>query len=289
MEIDPLAPTRKETITIVMCPKIVTIGPFTIYGFGLMMGIAFITASILLTRELKRKKLDPDLGNTITLIALVAGIAGSKILFLFENWQDFLRAPFELTFSASGLTWYGGFILALVCIYFYVKKKKISFAKITDATSPALMLGYGIARIGCHLSGDGDYGIPTSLPWGTNYENGTFPPSIAFRDFPQIARQFPGGIVPDNTPLHPTPVYEFILCTLFFIILWQIGKRKVPDGLVFMWYLILAGIERFAVEFIRINPPFLLGLSEAQVIALVLIALGIYGIQRIYSRSTTSV
>jgi phosphatidylglycerol:prolipoprotein diacylglycerol transferase len=288
VEIDPLAPTGKETI-ILMCPKIVTIGPFTIYGFGLMMGISFIVASILLSRELKRKKLDPDIGNTMTLIALIAGIAGAKILFLIENWQDFLRSPVGLTFSASGLTWYGGFLLAFGCIYYYIRKKKYPFAKISDAGAPALILAYGIARIGCHLSGDGDYGIPTSLPWGTNYEHGTYPPSIAFRDFPEIARQFPGGIVPDNTPLHPAPMYEFILCTLFFIILWRIGKRKVPDGSVFMWYLILAGIERFSVEFIRINPPFLLGLSEAQFIALILIALGIYGIQRIYSRTRISI
>lgn len=266
-----------------MYPKIVTIGPFTIYGFGLMMGIAFIVASILLTRELRRKKLDPDLGNSITLIALIAGISGSKILFLLENWQDFLRAPIGLAFSASGLTWYGGFLLAVGCIYLFIKKKKIPFAKICDATSPGLIFAYGIARIGCHLSGDGDYGIPTSLPWGTNYEHGTYPPSIAFRDFPEIARKFPNGIVPDNTPLHPTPVYEFMLCTLIFLFLWQIRKRKSPDGTIFMWYLILAGVERFLIEFIRINPPFLFGLSEAQVIALILIAVGIYGMKRITS------
>ncbi len=268
-----------------MYPRIVTIGPFTIYGFGLMMGIAFIVASIILTKELKRKKLDPDLGNSITLIALVAGIAGSKILFLFENWQDFLRAPVEFTFSASGLTWYGGFLLATGCIYLYIRKKKIPFSKICDATAPALILGYGIARIGCHLAGDGDYGIPTSLPWGTNYEHGTYPPSIAFRDVPEIARNFPNGIVPDNTPLHPTPVYEFILCALIFAVLWRIRKQKTPDGTLFMWYLILSGVERFTIEFIRINPPFLFGLSEAQVVALVLIAIGLYGMKRIISRT----
>jgi phosphatidylglycerol:prolipoprotein diacylglycerol transferase len=270
-----------------MCPKIVTIGPLTIYGFGLMMGIAFIVGSILLTQEIKRKKLDPDLGNSITLIALIAGIVGSKILFLIENWQDFLRAPLGLTFSPSGLTFYGGFLLAVGCIYLYVKRKKIPFSKICDAAGPALILAYGIARIGCHLSGDGDYGIPTSLPWGTNYEHGTYPPSAAFRDIPEIARRFPG--VADNTPLHPTPVYEFILCTIIFMVLWRIRKRKSPDWTLFMWYLILSGIERFSIEFIRINPPFLFGLSEAQVIALVLITIGLYGMRRISTRSHTAI
>ncbi len=264
-----------------MYPRIITIGPVTVYGFGLMMGLAFIIASYVLTLEVKRKKLNPDLGNTVTLIALVAGIAGSKILFLIEDWSDFVRIPFKLAFSPEGLTWYGGFILATVCIWLYSRRKKVPFPKLADAVAPALILGYGIARIGCHLSGDGDYGIPTSLPWGTDYSNGTYPPSIAFRDFPEIASKYPGGVVPDTTPLHPTPVYEFILCTLIFIVLWNMRKRNRPDWTIFMWYLVLGGLERFLIEFIRINPRLMFGLSEAQLISLVLIAVGAAGLLRL--------
>jgi phosphatidylglycerol:prolipoprotein diacylglycerol transferase len=151
---------------------------------------------------------------------------------------------------------------------------------IADAASPGLMIGYGVARIGCHLAGDGDYGFPTTLPWGTDYSHGTFPPSAAFRGFPEITRQFPSGIVPDTTPCHPTPVYEFLLCALLFAILWRFRKTARPNGMFFMLYLILAGIERFLVEFTRLNPRVAFGLTEAQLIALGLAAAGALGWSR---------
>lgn len=260
-----------------MYPRLLDIGPFTIYSYGLMLAIGFIVASSLLTRELRRKRLDPNLGNNITLIALVAGVAGSKMLYLIEHWSEFIADPLGMAFSPSGLTFYGGFLLATLVIYLYVRRKNVSFFAIADATAPALLLGYGIARIGCHLAGDGDYGFPTSLPWGTDYSNGTYPPSAAFRNFPEITSQFPNGIVPDNTPCHPTPVYEFLLCALFFWILWRMRKTTTPEGKLFTAYLVLAGLERFAIEFIRLNPRVAFGLSEAQLIAIGLMVVGALG------------
>ncbi len=260
-----------------MYPRILQIGPFTVYGYGLMLAIGFIVASYILTLEFKRRKLDPNAANTVTLIALVAGVVGSKILYLFEHLSSFLTDPIGMAFNPGGLTFYGGFILAAVSIYLYGKKKGIRFLVIADAVSPALMLGYGIARIGCHLAGDGDYGFPTNLPWGTDYSKGTYPPSLAFRDFPEITRNYPHGIVPDTTLCHPTPVYELIICAIFFWILWRLRDRLRPDGKMFMLYLMLAGLERFAVEFIRLNPRILFGLSEAQLIAIVLMVAGAAG------------
>ncbi|MBI3787624.1 MAG: prolipoprotein diacylglyceryl transferase [Ignavibacteriales bacterium] len=260
-----------------MCPRLLEIGPFTIYSYGLMLAIGFIAASYLLTLELKRRDLDPNLGNNVTLLALVGGIAGSKILFLLEHFNLFMADPFGMAFSPSGLTFYGGFILATILIYFYVKKKGVKFFTIADSVSPGLLLGYGIARIGCHLSGDGDYGFPTTLPWGTNYSKGTYPPSAAFKNFPEVTGQFPNGIVPDNTLCHPTPVYEFLLCAVLFALMWKWRKSLRPDGKMFMLYLIFAGAERFVIEFFRLNPRMAFGLSEAQLIAVVLIAVGLYG------------
>jgi phosphatidylglycerol:prolipoprotein diacylglycerol transferase len=262
-----------------MYPELFRIGPFTVYSFGLMMGIAFIVANYFLAKELKRKGINPAYASSITLIAVVAGISGSKILYLLENFDDFIQDPIARAFSPAGLTWYGGFILATAMIYLYVRSKKVSFWKIADAAAPSLILGYGIARIGCHLSGDGDYGIPTSLPWGVDYSRGTYPPSEAFRDFPEIASHYPNGIVPDHTPLHPTPVYEFLLATAIFFLLWKLRKRNYADGRLFMIYLIAAGLERFFIEFIRINPRVLFGLSEAQIIAIVLTVAGFYGLR----------
>jgi phosphatidylglycerol---prolipoprotein diacylglyceryl transferase len=262
-----------------MCPRLFHIGPFTVYSYGLMLGIAFIVASYFLTNELKRRKMDPNLSTEMTLVAIIFGIIGSKIFSILENWQAFLADPAGEIFSPGGLTFYGGFMMAALAIFVVIKKKKIPFLVIADAIAPSLALAYGIGRIGCHLAGDGDYGIPTSLPWGTNYENGTVPPSYAFRDT-EIAKHFPNGIVPDNTPLHPTPIYEFIIGVIIFLVLYQMNKKKTgwQDGKVFVYYLIMAGSARFLIEFIRINPNFLLGLSEAQVIAVVLIIAGLSGL-----------
>jgi phosphatidylglycerol---prolipoprotein diacylglyceryl transferase len=259
-----------------MYPELFKIGPFTVYSYGLMLGIAFIVASYVLTKEFERKKFPSNLATEITLMAIIFGIIGSKLLHLIENWREFLNDPVGMAFSPGGLTFYGGLILATIVIWLYAKRKKVQFLSIADAASPSLALAYGIGRIGCHLAGDGDYGIPTTLPWGTNYENGTVPPSVMFRGS-EYAAEYPNGILPDNTPLHPTPIYEFLTMVVIFFILWKLRKKNWAPGRIFMLYFILAGAERLLVEFIRLNPRLLFGLSEAQIISVVLILIGIAG------------
>jgi phosphatidylglycerol---prolipoprotein diacylglyceryl transferase len=271
-----------------MCPRLFHIGPFTVYGYGLMLALGFIAGSYLLVSEFKRRNLDPNIANNITLIALIAGVAGSKILYLMENWSSFVIDPAGMTFNPGGLTFYGGFLLAAFSIYVYGRYKGIHFFTIGDAIAPGMMLGYGIARLGCHLAGDGDYGFPTTLPWGTNYSQGTYPPSIAFKDFPEITSQFPGGIVPNSVLCHPTPVYEFIICALMCWFLWKLRKEIIPVGKLFMLYLILAGIERFAIEFLRPNPRLMIGLSEAQIIAMSLTVIGLFGWWKLTDTSSTT-
>lgn len=264
-----------------MHPIIVKIGPFTVYSYGLMVGIAFIVANYLLTKEFERRKLAKNLSTEITLLAIIFGIVGAKLFNLFENWSEFLSDPL-MAFSPGGLTFYGGLILSIIAIWIYVRKKNIPFLVVADAVSPALILAYGIGRIGCHLSGDGDYGIPTKLPWGTDYSHGTVPPRVMFREFnfhkyfPDLSKQFPNG-VPNNTPLHPAPIYEFIMAVIIFAILWKLRTKEWAAGKLFMLYLILAGIERLLIEFIRLNPRILLGLTEAQLISIVMIVAGSIG------------
>jgi len=258
-------------------PILFKIGPLNVYSFGLMMGIGFLVANYVLVKEFTRKGLPSNFANELTIIAVIFGIAGSKMLSLIEDWGSFMNDPIGMAFSPGGLTWYGGFILATLIIAWDIKRKKQRFLKVADAFAPALILGYGVARIGCHLSGDGDYGIPTNLPWGVNYSKGIVPPSIALKDFPQITSQFPGGIVPDGTLLHPTPIYEFLACTIIFLFLWKIRKKLKPDGKIFMIYLVLAGMERLLVEFIRLNPRLLFGLSEAQLVSIPMILIGVAG------------
>lgn len=268
-----------------MIPKLFQIGPIPVYSYGLMLGISFIVASFLISSEFKRKKMDENVAVNITFLALIGGIVGAKLLYVIEEWSYITSLSFNKLFStdglfsAQGLTFYGGFILATIMIFIYVRAKKIPFLRVCDTAAPSLAIGYGIARIGCHLAGDGDYGLPVSefaswVPWGTNYSNGTVPPSSAFRGT-EIAHKF-GGIVPDNTLCHPTPVYEFILAVIIFSVLWYYRKKFRIDGKLFFLYLILSGISRLLVEFIRLNPRFIFGLSEAQLISIVLAAVGFY-------------
>ncbi len=257
-----------------MIPVLFEIGAIKIYSYGLMLGIGFLLGSYILSRELKRRNLDPNMANAITMISVIFGISGAKVLYLLEHWSQFMRDPFGMAFSAGGLVWYGGFIIGMTAIVVYVRSRKAPIMKVWDCLAVALILAYGVARLGCHFSGDGDYGFPTDLPWGTNYEKGTYPPSRAFAIFPEITSQYSDGVVPDNTPCHPTPVYEMLLGVTGFIVLRKLRNKPWPDGKLFSVYLMLSSVFRFSVEFLRLNPRFLLGLSEAQLIAIGLFLLG---------------
>ncbi len=266
-------------------PVLFKIGPVKVYSYGLTMGIAFLVANYVLVKEFKRKGFGADFANQVTILAVVLGLAGSRILSLIENWGDFLKDPIGMAFAAGGLTWYGGFILAAVVIGWVIKRKGFRFLNVADAVAPALMLGYGIGRIACHVSGDGDYGIPTKLPWGVDYAHGVAPPSIAFRYMPKIEARFPGGVVPNNILCQPTPLYEFLACLGLFFILWKLRKKIEPAGALFMLYLVFAGAERFLVEFIRLNPRLLFGLSEAQLWSIPMMIGGLIGFLYLRSKS----
>lgn len=262
-----------------MIPILFEIGPIKIYSFGLMMGIAFILANLLLVKEFRRKGMPPEKAGTITLLALVAGVAGSKLFSVFENWDQFIKDPTGELFSAAGLTFYGGLILATLAILLYVRKQKLGFLRVADATSPSLILAYGIGRIGCQLAGDGDYGIPSDVPWAMTYPKGTVPTN-GYNSAGELThlgelyhRIFPDRPVPEQIPVHPTPVYETLAALAIFAFLWAIRKRPMAAGMMFAIYLVLAGLERLLVEFLRLNPEYG-SFSQAQWISLGMIVLG---------------
>ncbi len=262
-----------------MYPEIFKIGPFTVYSYGLMLGVSFIVASFILSAEFKRVKLKDTFASEITLISIILGVTGSKLFHMIENWSAFLENP-GMIISPGGLTYYGGFILVALGLAFYTKRKKLKFLMIMDLAAPSLAIAYGIGRIGCHLAGDGDYGIPTTLPWGMSYANGIVKPVEMFAGS-KYAAQYSNGIFPNTTPLHPTPLYEFFIAVIIFFILWQVRKKFITHGKLFMLYLILSGIARLLVEFLRLNPEFLFGLTQAQIISLVLIIVGAIGLYRL--------
>jgi len=250
-----------------MFPKLFEIGPVPVYSYGLMLGLTFLVGSALFTRELKRNHMDENIGVMITFLCLIGGILGSKVFYVLEEWNFGSGNPLatyltkDVLLSPSGLTFYGGLILAIILVIIYCKVKKLSILKIFDMMSPSAAIGYGIARVGCHLSGDGDYGIPVNgTVWeflGYSYSRGTVPTG-------------------EGVLVHPTPIYEFVAAVLIFTFLWTNRDRYKTPGIIFAYYLILSGIERILVEMIRLNPHVAFGMTQAQIISAVMILGGIY-------------
>jgi len=249
-------------------------GGIPIHSFGLMLALSFLVTSFFLKKLFKRANYPVDLADQVILVAAIAGLAGSKLYYLlFEAFDRFMKHPIDMLFSGAGLTWYGGFVLAMISIIWLIRKNKLPILKSIDMISVPLPLGYGIGRIGCHLAGDGDYGKPWDGIFGTDYSKGIVPPSQAFYGT-EIANDYPNGIVPDHTLCHPTPMYETVFSTIIFAILWYTTKKKLPAGFQISLYFMLGGLQRFLIEFLRINPKVAFDLSGAQLISLVLIAVG---------------
>ena len=231
--------------------------PFRLGTYGLMVWCGLVCGYLALQADMRRRRLPGDPLNMILLIG-IAGLAGSKLYHLLEQPREFLQHPFSLFFSSSGFAWFGALLGGLLVIVLYARHYHIHILTLLDACSPGAAIGYGVGRIGCLLSGDGDYGIPTSLPW---------------------CMRFPKGLVPTNDCVHPTPIYEFLGAIVIFLILWRESKRSAdglrPRGWILAEYFILTGIARFLVEFIRINPRVWFGLSNAQIASLASIAAGI--------------
>ena len=239
-----------------MYPDLIKFGDFVISSFGVMVAIGFLTAYWLSGKEFRRKGLSEELLGNLFIAAMIGGIGGAKLLFLLENipLKELISNPVQHIFSRGGLTFYGGLFGALILTWLVARRYKVSFWKIGDAVAPSMALGYAIGRIGCFLVGD-DYGIKTDLPFG-----------IAF----------PKGLPPTLDKVHPTQIYEVVIMTLVFIFLWKIRKNDYKLGYLFSIYLVLAGLERFFIEFLRNTTPSpISGISIAQIMAVILILIGL--------------
>jgi len=249
-----------------------------IYSFGVMVALAYLTASYLLTYGM-RKRAIPNaeaISSNITFLALIGGIGGAKLFHILENFEEFMIDPKGTLLSGAGLTFLGGFILATTLIYIYIRVRKVSFLSIADAATLSLAAGYGIGRIGCQLSGDGDYGVPTALPWAMSYSKGIVS-TLSVKN-PDLVEQFrtifPNKPIPEDILVHPAPIYETLSMLIVFIILWKLQSKQKQAGWLFGVYLVFAGIERLSIEFIRLNDLYY-GLSQAQWISIGLIICGL--------------
>lgn len=240
-----------------MYPVLFRIGPLTIYGFGLMMAIAFLAGAYLTGKELDRKGYNGELASTLIFWAAVGGLIGARVFSILGDLDGFLANPLQSVFSGSGFVFYGGLIGGLLAVTWSMRRMHLPWALTADCIAPGLALGHGIGRIGCLLAGDGDWGRETTLPWGMAYPNAI------------VGWHYPLGV-----RVHPTPLYEFFAYTVIFAVLWSMRKRPQPDGTLFWWYLVLAPAARFCIEFLRINPRILFGLTEAQLTSLALMTIG---------------
>jgi len=206
--------------------------------------------------------------------AAIVGIASSRILDIFNNFSSYMADPKSMIFSGSGFVWYGGMIGGIIAVYVVSRRYGIPFLQTADMTAPALAIGQAIGRIGCLLSGDGDWGLPSTLPWAM-----AFPKAIVGWNSQTVLKLDLGGnLVSGFFPgvrVHPTPIYEAILYTGVFLILWSLRKKGLADGRLLYLYFILAGAARFMVEFLRVNPRVFGGLSEAQLIAIGMMIVGV--------------
>jgi phosphatidylglycerol:prolipoprotein diacylglycerol transferase len=251
--------------------------------FGSFVAIAIITATFVGKKEVLRFDslgILPKVGTSadqivvdLVFFSVIFGIVGARIFHLLEYPQEFLNDPIGMIFSRSGLSIYGGLIFGVGVGAFLLKKRAIPIIPMLDALAPSMILGYGIGRIGCQISGDGDWGIasnmalkPNWLPewfWSQTYENNIL------------------GVIIPSPGVYPTPIYESIIALCIFLFLWAIRKTEYKRGYIFSVYLLLSGFSRLLVEKIRINSEYhFLGgnFTQAEFISTVLILVGLFGI-----------
>lgn len=221
--------------------------------FGLMLWLAAVAAAFVMDRSFRRARVSADAVGMVA-VTVVAGIVGAKLWHVIDTPMEFHEQGWRVLWDSAGFAWFGGLVFGISALVFQGWRAKIGGLRTLDLASPAAAIGYAIGRIGCFLSGDGCYGIETKLPWGMS---------------------FPNGIEPTLARVHPTPLYELAAGLLIGWWLWWRGSKHRGSGAIVGEYLMLSGIARFLVEFIRRNPKVLWGLSNAQLASAGTVMVGI--------------
>jgi phosphatidylglycerol---prolipoprotein diacylglyceryl transferase len=254
-----------------MYPHLVRIGDFTVTSFGVMMFLAFVVGAWVLARQFRARGIDPEHAWDMLLWIALGGVIGAKLYYIGLHPDDFVASPFRELVARGGLVWYGGFIGGVAALLWQARKRGLPLAGTFDSAAPALALAYAIGRIGCFLVGD-DYGRPTSSWVGVAFPDG-YPPSTAgyFRSIgTHIPAEIPNAAV---LAVHPTQLYEVGLALVMFAILVRLSGRVRP-GRLFATYLVLYGVERFMIEFLRAKTDHVVaGLTTSQLASLALLGI----------------
>lgn len=222
------------------------------------MVLCFLSALHRLQRCLDENELDPAIAERMVTWAAVGGIVGARLFYLLSFPTNFAEDPLGTIFGGAGFVFYGGFIGGVFAVWLLLKIEKKGFWEFSDLVAPCLAVGYGVGRLGCQLSGDGDYGGASTLPWAMSYQLGVVP-------------------TPPGVLVHPAPLYESMMAFgIAALLLWVRRSEKLPGyGRVFGLYLVFSAIARFLIEYIRIEPQVFGPLTQAQGIAILLAAIGL--------------
>lgn len=253
-----------------MIPVLFHLGPFTIYSFGVMAAAALVLACSVAYRVLRTRGVSFEFAYELLFVAGIGGFAGARIYYLVQHWHAVRGDLFHNTFSGSGFTWYGGLIGGFVCVALWSRLRRVPLGLMANAAGPAVAMGYAIGRIGCLLSGDGDYGSPTKSFIGIAFPHGTVP-------------------TPPGVKVWPTPPMETVSMLIVCWILYRMARRPQPGWYVWGWFMVLAGVERFLIEFIRRNPVVLLGLRTTQWASIASVVIGVAIILAVRGREPVEV
>lgn len=234
-------------------PEIHILG-ISLKSFGIVFACGFLAAGAILVRRLRELDLPVDYAYEMAFAALVGGLVGSRLYYIIQNYSLVKHHLFSSLFSGSGLVWYGGLLGGAICVILWARWRDILNVQLLDLACVPLAMGYAIGRIGCQVSGDGDYGIRSKLPTSMAYPHGTVP-------------------TPPGVTVLPTPIYETVMMGLVAWWLWRMRDRFRP-GALFAFYLMLSGTERLLIEFIRRNHKIFLGLTAPQLESIGLMIIG---------------
>lgn len=237
---------------------------FELNNYVLLYIIAILVSVLLLRLELKRNNYPRQFYAILITIGIIAGMIGAKIYYFLEVWDEVIHSPLKNFFEIGGSGWYGGFILGGIAVVLTIKIKRLPLLKTLDIIILVVPLGQVFGRIGCFLAGC-CHGIPSKVPWAVS---------------------FPEGLYPKNVKVHPTQLYEMFVALCIFILLWKLRKKELKPGLKISLYLILSGLGRFIVEFYRINPKILVGLTAPQLLSVLSILLGVFLVLKVNRKDT---
>lgn len=226
-----------------MKPEVEVLG-ISIKTFGVAFALGFLACGLVVARRLKEMDRPVDWAYEVVFAALIGGVVGARLYYLVEKWSSVKHDLVTNIFSGSGLVWYGGALGGAAAVILWMRLRHVLELRMLDMCGTVLALGYAIGRIGCQVSGDGDYGIRSSLPWAMGYPHGTVP-------------------TPPGVRVQPTPIYETVTMCLLAWALWQLRDRLRP-GVIFALYLLGSGLERLLVEFVRRNAVVAAGLTGPQ-------------------------